>query len=85
MSIRPHLLEYIAALGHLEPKGEVTNLSATPSSDSIGLKVAQLLVSEDDCVRSQQVIAIFDHRDRLLAAWQQARQQVQVANANLKS
>jgi HlyD family secretion protein len=71
----------IAALGRLEPQGEVIQLSAPPTSE--GVRVAQLLVKENDRVQPGQVIAILDNRDRLLAASEQTKKQVQVAQANL--
>src|SRR6476469_4548266 len=46
----------IAALGRLEPQGEVIHLSAPPTSE--GVRVAQLLVKENDRVQPGQVIAI---------------------------
>jgi HlyD family secretion protein len=70
-----------AALGRLEPQGEVIHLSAPPSYE--GVRVAQLLVKENDQVQPGQVIAILDNRERLLAALEQAKKQVQVAQANL--
>ncbi|MEH1978582.1 ABC exporter membrane fusion protein [Nostoc sp.] len=72
----------IAGLGRLEPQGEVIHLSAAPSSEG-GVKVAQLLVKEGDQVQPQQVIAILENRDRLLAVREQAKKQVKVAQANL--
>jgi HlyD family secretion protein len=45
--------------------------------------VAQLLVKQGDKVRSGQVVAILDSRDRLLAALEQAKEKVRVAQASL--
>lgn len=72
----------VAALGNLEPQGEVIELSARASPD--GARVEQLLVKRGDRVKSGQVVAILDSRDRLQAALQQAQTQVMVAQARLE-
>jgi HlyD family secretion protein len=71
----------IAALGRLEPEAEVIRLSAPMTLD--GDRVAQLLVKQGDRVKAGQVIAILDSRDRLQDAFQQAQEQVRVAEAKL--
>jgi HlyD family secretion protein len=71
----------VTALGRLEPQGEVIKLSA-PSSSS-GSRVAELRVREGDRVKAGQVIAVLDSRDRLQAAYDQAQQEVRVAQAKL--
>ncbi len=71
----------VTALGRLEPKGQVIKLSAAMSAQ--GSRVEQLLVKEGDRVQKGQVIAILDGRDRLQAAFQEAQEQVKVAQANL--
>ena len=53
----------ISALWRLEPEAEVMQLSAPLALD--GDRVSQLLVKEGDTVKSGQVIAILDSRDRL--------------------
>lgn len=72
----------VTALGRLEPKGEVIELSA-PALTERAPRVDQLLVKERERVRSGQVIAILDSRDRLSAALKQAKQQVKVAQTRL--
>lgn len=74
----------VNALGRLEPAGEVIQISA-PTNPSIGSgsRVAKLLVDEGDLVRSQQIIAILDNRDRLQANLVEAQKQVQVARLRL--
>ncbi|TVP59119.1 MAG: HlyD family efflux transporter periplasmic adaptor subunit [Nodularia sp. (in: Bacteria)] len=71
----------VAALGRLEPQGEVIRLSA-PNSQS-GVQVAKLLVSKGDWVSQGDVIAILDSYDTRLAALEKAQKQVQVAQAAL--
>ncbi|MDZ8241577.1 MAG: ABC exporter membrane fusion protein [Nostoc sp. ChiQUE01a] len=71
----------VTALGRLEPQGETVNLSAPTANN--GNRVEELLVKEGDRVKIGQVIAILDNRDRLLAAYQQAQEDVKVAQAKL--
>ena len=74
----------VNALGRLEPVGEVIKISA-PTNPSIGSgsRVAKLLVDEGNVVRSQQIIAILDNRDRLQANLIEAQKQVKVAQSRL--
>lgn len=71
----------VTALGRIEPQGEVIKLSA-PTSNS-GNRVEQLLVKEGSRVQKKEVIAILDSRDRLQAAFEQAQEEVRVAQAKL--
>lgn len=75
------IVNAITALGRLEPKGEVIQLSAAESSESN--RVASLLVQQGDIVQSKQIIAILDSHDRRQAALKQAQRQVGVARAKL--
>ena len=74
-------IKTVTALGWLEPQGEVITLSAPTASS--GNRVEQLLVQEGDRVTVGQVIAILDSRDRLQAAYEQAQEEVRVAQAQL--
>jgi len=74
-------IETVTAIGWLEPKGEAIQLSASEANQSS--RVAQLLVNEGDWVKAGDAIAILESRDRLEAAVEQARAQVQVAEARL--
>ncbi|AFY76494.1 ABC exporter membrane fusion protein, DevB family [Pleurocapsa sp. PCC 7327] len=71
----------VAALGYIEPKGEVIKLSAPTMQE--GARVAQLLVNRGDKVKAGQIIAILDSRDRLQAALEQAKTNVRISQANL--
>ncbi|MDM9385176.1 ABC exporter membrane fusion protein [Chlorogloeopsis sp. ULAP01] len=75
-------IKTVTALGRLEPKGEVIKLSAPTSAE--GNRVEQLLVKEGDTVKAGQVVAILDNRDRLSSALDEAKEAVQVAQANLQ-
>ena len=71
----------VTALGRLEPRGEVIKVSASGAAE--GNRIDRLLVKEGDRVKTGQVIAILDSRDRQQAALDQAEEQVRVAEANL--
>ncbi len=71
----------VTALGRLEPKGEVIQLSAPATAQTS--RIEQLLVKEGDVVKSGQAIAILDNRDKLQAALEEAQEQVSVAFAKL--
>ncbi|MBD1215128.1 MAG: ABC exporter membrane fusion protein [Dolichospermum circinale Clear-D4] len=84
-SITPNLVPTItavAALGRLEPQGEVIRLSA-PNSQT-GIRVNQLLVKKGDKIRQGQVVAILDSYIPNLAALEKAKRQVEVSQANLQ-
>ncbi|MEA5619077.1 ABC exporter membrane fusion protein [Cronbergia sp. UHCC 0137] len=71
----------VTALGSLEPKGKIIKLSAPAASQ--GSRVEKLLVKEGDQVKTGQVIAILDNRDRLEAAFQESQAAVKIAQINL--
>lgn len=73
----------INALGRLEPNGKVIQISA-PTSFGSSSRVAELQVNEGDLVQVGQVLAILDSRDRLQANLMEAKQRVQVAQAQLE-
>lgn len=75
------VVQTVTALGRLSPEGEVIRLAAPTSSNES--RIAQLLVQEGDAVEAGQVIAILDSRDRLQRAFDQAQQDVRVAEAQL--
>lgn len=71
----------VTALGRLEPRGEVIQLSA-PSSIT-GVRIDRLLVKEGKRVRAGDLVAILDNHDRAQAALEEAKEEVKVARANL--
>ncbi len=81
-SARKASIGAVAALGYLEPQGEVIQLSAPAFIE--GARVDQLLVKRGDRVKAEQVVAILDSRDRLQAALKQALEEVTVARARLE-
>ncbi|MFB2968624.1 biotin/lipoyl-binding protein [Aerosakkonema sp. BLCC-F183] len=71
----------VTALGRLEPQGELIKLSAPSSLE--GTRVARLLVKQGDKIENGQVIAILDSYEQRLASLEEAKRQVQIAQANL--
>ena len=57
----------VAALGRLEPAGDVRTLAAPTGGVGMSPRLATLLVREGDPVRRGQVLASFDNRTGLLA------------------
>ena len=60
-------LDRVAALGRLEPAGDVRTLAAPIGGMGASPRLASLLVKEGDWVRRGQVLASFDNRPGLLA------------------
>jgi ABC exporter DevB family membrane fusion protein len=78
---RPRPPEKIAALGRLEPSGEVIKIAAPSNTDT---RVGSLLVTEGDRVAAGQTIAILDSRDRLQASLDRANAEALVARSRLE-
>jgi HlyD family secretion protein len=75
-------LQGISAIGRVEPKGEVIQVSAPALME--GAKVEKLLVALGAQVRTGQVIAVLDNHDRLRRALDLTKQQLNVARLKLK-
>jgi HlyD family secretion protein len=73
--------ENVAALGRLEPQGEVIYLSAPAAIE--GARVEKLLVKLGETVGRGQIIAILDNYERLKSALILVQKQVKVAQTHL--
>ena len=71
----------VAAIGYLEPQGEVIKVSASAFFE--GATVEQLLVKRCEHITKGQTIAILDDRSRLQAVLEQAQKQVIANQARL--
>ena len=85
-TVKPRLMETsvienVAALGRLEPQGEVIYLSAPAAIE--GARVEKLLVKLGETVERGQIIAILDNYQRLKSALTLAQKQVKVAQTHL--
>lgn len=76
------IIESISGLGRIEPQGKAISLSAPTSLEAA--KVERLLVKEGDRVNQGDIIAILDGRQRQLAALEEAKTQVKIAQARLE-
>jgi HlyD family secretion protein len=75
-------IETISGLGRIEPQGKAISLSAPTSLEAA--KVEKLLVKEGDRVKQGEIIAILDGRQRQLAMLEEAKTQVEIAQARLE-
>ncbi|MEB3218918.1 MAG: ABC exporter membrane fusion protein [Nostocales cyanobacterium 94392] len=71
----------VAALGRLEPQGEMIRLSAPTSTGSN--RVTQILVKQGDRVLQDQVVAILESYNRNQAVLDKAKTNVEIAKAEL--
>lgn len=71
----------VTALGRLEPRGEMIQLTASTSVQES--RLAELRVQEGDTVAAGDIVAVLDNRDLLRASLQQAEERVRVAEAQL--
>jgi HlyD family secretion protein len=76
----PPKVNAVAALGRLEPDGEVIKLTASSSQTVL---VRQVLVKEGDKVVPNQVIAILDNVGTKQAQFEKAKEEIKVAQTNL--
>jgi HlyD family secretion protein len=76
----PPKVNAVAALGRLEPDGEVIKLTASSSQTVL---VRQILVKEGDKVVPNQVIAILDNVGTKQAQLAKANEEIKVAKTNL--
>ncbi len=75
------LPQAVAAIGYLEPQGEVIKVSASAFRE--GARVEQLLVKRGEHITKGQTIAILDDKPRLQAILEQAQKQVLANQARL--
>ena len=60
-------IEGVAALGQLNPLGEVRELAAPTSGKGSTPRLSKLLVQEGDSISVDQILAVFDNRPKLIA------------------
>ena len=70
--------EGVAALGQLNPLGEVRKLAAPNSGKGGTPRLSKLLIQEGDSIIKDQILAVFDNRPKLEANLKSAQ-----ANLNL--
>jgi len=80
-TVRP---EAVAALGQLEPAGDIRNLAAPTAGMAGTPRVAALLVNEGDLIKRGQVLASFDHREGLLADLERVDAELRSLNQEIR-
>jgi len=80
-TVRP---EAVAALGQLEPAGDIRNLAAPTAGMAGTPRVAALLVNEGDQIKRGQVLASFDHREGLLADLERVDAELRSLNQEIR-
>lgn len=80
---QPNVLSRVAAIGYLEPKGEVRSLSGPLSPEGKGSRVERLLVKEGEFISSGQVVALLDNYATMESRVRIAQSQLQTAKAKL--
>lgn len=75
--------EAVAALGRLEPAGDIRLLAAPTTSMGATPRITQLLVSEGDRVRRGQLLARFDNAPNQLAELSVLRARIQTLTRRL--
>ncbi len=80
-AVQPTTLPNIAALGRLEPTGEIVKVAAPLALD--GDRLSTLKIKLGDIVQAGDPIAVLDSRDRLLDEVAQAQAQLRVAQVKL--
>ena len=71
----------VAALGRLEPQGEIINLSAPLKLD--GDRVMKILVQEGEKVKVGDIVAVLDSQKSLQDEVQKAKEKVRIAQSKL--
>mgnify|MGYP001388833430 FL=1 len=71
-------IDSVAALGQLNPLGEVRKLAAPNSGKGGTPRLSKLLIGEGDSVHKEQILAVFDNRPKLEANLKSAQ-----ANLNI--
>ncbi len=77
-------IEAVAALGQLEPAGDVRRLAAPVSGFGGTPRVADLKVREGDLVAQGQVLAVFDSRPHILADLSGVKARLQTLEVEIK-
>ena len=80
---RPRAAEGVAALGRLDPQGEIRRLAAPISGIGGSPRLTRLLVQEGSRVRAGQLLASFDTAPTLLAERRQLQARIATLQARL--
>jgi len=77
-------IEAVAALGQLNPLGEVRELAAPSSGKGSTPRLSKLLVQEGDSIIEGQILAVFDNRPKLEANLKSAQANLNVLMSEIR-
>ncbi len=77
-------IESVAALGQLNPLGEVRKLAAPTSGKGGTPRLSKLLIQEGDSIIKDQVLAIFDNRPKLEANLNSAQANLNILMSEIR-
>ena len=77
-------IEGVAALGQLNPLGEVRKLAAPTSGKGGTPRLSKLLVREGDSIVKDQILAVFDNRPKLEANLKSAQANLNILKSEIR-
>ena len=77
-------IEAVAALGQLNPLGEVRKLAAPNSGKGGTPRLSKLLIGEGDSVHKEQILAVFDNRPKLEANLKSAQANLNILMSEIR-
>ena len=77
-------IEGVAALGQLNPLGEVRKLAAPNSGKGGTPRLSKLLIREGDSIARDQILAVFDNRPKLEANLKSAQANLNILMSEIK-
>ncbi len=77
-------IESVAALGQLNPLGEVRKLAAPTSGQGGTPRLSKLLVREGDSIIKGQILAVFDNRPKLEANLKSAQANLNILMSDIR-
>ena len=77
-------IDAVAALGQLNPLGEVRKLAAPNSGKGGTPRLSKLLIGEGDSVYKEQILAVFDNRPKLEANLKSAQANLNILMSEIR-
>ena len=77
-------IEGVAALGQLNPFGEVRKLAAPNSGKGGTPRLSKLLIREGDSIIKDQILAVFDNRPKLEANLKSAQANLNILMSEIR-
>ena len=74
----------VAALGQLSPSGEIRQLAAPITQFGSSPRIVEILVTEGDFVKKNDILAIFENREKLLSDLERNENLIDTVNAEIE-